>query len=167
MTISYLKNYFGRAANSLHLDNLPSDAISTDKIKVFMAHIGLDPTSPWYGRIIGYFTKDERFYRFIYNVHRPKQGSPNLSNKMTDLSEIIEMNGLVCSDIGVSEDWCPAFWSDYKMSELKKKNLENAVALRELMAKITAYSRENKLCEKLRRTDKLALQLNPAMRALT
>lgn len=167
MTISYLQNYFGRAANSLRLDTLPSDAISTDKIKVFMAHIGLDPASPWYGKIIGYFAKDERFYRFIYNVHRPKQGSSNLSNKMTGLSEIIEMNGFVCSDIDVSEDWCPAFWSDYKMSDLKKENLENAVALRELMTKITAYSRENKLCEKLRRTDKLALQINPAMRALT
>lgn len=161
LTIKYLKDYFEHAATAQHMDFMSTDVITTDKLDVFAAYIGINPISPYYGRIIGYFVKDEQYYRFIYNVHRPKQCGANISNKMVGLSKVTEVNGYVCTDSEVSQDWCYAFYSDYKMSDLEKETLENAIALRELTSKITAYSRENKLCEKLRKTDKVALQVNP------
>lgn len=150
-----------RSACGLKMNVLPTEAISTDDITVFAAFIGVCTLSPWYGKIIGYFSYDDKYYKFEYNVHRPKQGSPHLSNKMTGIAEIIEEDGWLRSeptDFGMQ-----AFWSDRSMAELKKNDTD-AYVLRELIQKITQYSREQNLCAKLRRTDKQALRDSPMYR---
>lgn len=150
-----------RSACGLKMNVLPSEAISTDNITVFAAFIGVCTLSPWYGKIIGYFSYDDKYYKFEYNVHRPKQGSPHLSNKMTGISEIVEDNGWFFNK--ATSFGMQAFWSDRSMSELKKKDTDSYV-LRELIQKITQYSREQNLCAKFRKTDKQALRESPMYR---
>lgn len=150
-----------RSACGMKMNVLPAEAISTDNITVFAAFIGVCTLSPWYGKIIGYFSYDGKYYKFEYNVHRPKQGSPHLSNKMTGIAEIVEDNGWLFSKATLFG--MQAYWSDRSMSELKKKDTDSYV-LRELMQKITQYSREQNLCAKFRKTDKQALRESPMFR---
>ena len=162
LNVKTITEWATRSACGMKMNILPAEAISTDNITVFAAFIGVCTLSPWYGKIIGYFSYDDKYYRFEYNVHRPKQGSPHLSNKMTGIAEIVEEDGWLRgeqTDFGTQ-----AFWSDTPMAELKKNNDTNSIVLRELMQKITQYSRAQNLCAKYRKNDKQALRESPMYR---
>lgn len=111
------------------VDNTELVRMSTPFCQLLWLSIGLNPESVQYGDMLGGFLykPDNRIFAFRYHIHRPNQGSSNLSNKMTDLSEIVEKT--------------------YKISGEEKQ-------LRHLMNYITRYSREQDFCRRLRKTDK-------------
>lgn len=100
---------------------------------------------------------DNRIFAFRYHIHRPNQGSSNLSNKMTDLSEIVEKTYKISGEeITITEHVTTgfghrAFWLHTPMSALES---DDEKQLRHLMNYITRYSREQDFCRRLRKTDK-------------
>lgn len=144
----------------LKMDKLPVDKLSTHDIRLTCAFIGKDPMSHMYGKIIGFFNKDDTTYRFVYHVHRPHQRSPHLSNKMTEIDKITFKNDAMIPDD--TDFGAKAFWEHTSMAYLQKYGNETDIMLRQLMIKITEYSKKHNLCEQFRKTDKIALAKNPA-----
>lgn len=143
----------------LMMTELPANELSTSDITVTSAFLGKNPRSPMYGKIIGFFDKNNRTYKFTYNVHKPNSRNPHLSNKMTDLEEIITINGR--PDTIDTEFGNKAFWDYTSLEHLKLIGDTDAYVLRKLMNKITKYSRRHDLCKSFRKTDKEAIALNP------
>lgn len=152
-----IKNVY---VNRLQMEELPTNELSTDDITVTSAFFGRNPLSSQYGRIIGFFDKNNKTYRFIYQVHRPKQHYAHTSNEMVNLEEIIIENDMfktaVDTDFGLK-----AFWNNTPKSYLKEIGDTDAYMLRELMEKITKYSQKHNLCNQLKETDKKAIAENP------
>lgn len=146
--------------NRLQMEELPTNELSTDDITVTSAFFGRNPLSSQYGRIIGFFDKDNTTYRFIYQVHRPKQHYAQSSNEMIDLEKVVIDNSLFKTtedtDFGLR-----AFWVNTPKSYLKEISDTDAYMLRELMEKITEYSQKYDLCEQLKKTDIEAINRNP------
>lgn len=142
------------------MDKLPADKLSTHDIQLICAFIGKDPMSHMYGKIIGFFNKNGTMYRFVYHIHKPRQGSPHLSNKMTEIDKIIFKNdGTMIPDD--TDFGAKAFWEHTPMTYLQKYGNETDVMLKQLMIKITEYSRKHNLCKQFHKTDKIALAKNP------
>lgn len=122
------------------------------------AAAGYTPESLLFGRMIGQFEYEGKVFEFHFNIHKPKQGSPRLSNKMTTIQEIVYNQD---KKHGPDFDWLSyedtpglfamAFWDHTPDSCITKPE---DIALRSLMHKITHYSRENGLCRKIRKNDK-------------
>lgn len=128
---------------------------STNDIKVHRMYIGLNPESSQYGDMIGIIEYQNRFYRFRFHIHRPNQGSPHLSNKMTCLDsihvqKIHDIDFVYYSKEAFGE---AAFWTYMPLETLKQIN-DGSYELRLFMQKLIEYSRREKLCQRLRKTDK-------------
>lgn len=126
-------------------------------IRILHAGIYMDPENFFYGKIFGDFVYDDRMYQFRFHVHRPNQGTRVLSNRMDDVRELVyhddRKHGSEYSYV-THEDtnlFSMAFWIN-----TSDRYMETAaeLAFRQLMKKVTAYSRANGLCQKLRKTDK-------------
>lgn len=144
--------------NRLMMTKLPANELSTSDITVTSAFLGKNPKSPMYGKIIGFFDKNNRTYKFTYNVHKFNNHNPHSSNKMTDLEEIVTVNGR--PDTIDTEFGDKAFWENTPLKYLKDIGDTDAYILRKLMNKITEYSRKNDLCKKFRKIDKEVLVLS-------
>lgn len=157
---------------------------NTDKLIVISAHIGTDIRSIWYGKILGYFEYDNKVYHFFYHIHEPNQKYPQLSNKMTCISVLIEKQVVFrCEEvipyvsIEDSTFGHKAFWlhtpDDYIASgmslNLPQEEIDECLNLRHLMRSITAYSRSKVLCKYFRSLDKNRLkyeeQFNTTMKS--
>ena len=82
---------------------------------------------------------------------------------MTEIDKIIFKD----DDIMIPNDTnfgAKAFWEHTSMAYLQKYGDETDIMLRQLMMKITEYSRKHNLCKQFRKTDKIALARNPAFR---
>lgn len=146
--------------NDMQMEKLPVNELSTQDIKLLAVFIGKNPKSCVYGEIIGFFEKNNKIYKFQYHVHKPKQRYPQLSNKMTLIKEIAKNKRGYTTEIP-TDFGTKAFWDYTPMSYLKKLGDENACILRELMNKITEYSRKHELCKYFRKMDKQAIKENP------
>lgn len=136
--------------------------METDKIKLQFAFIGKNIESPFYGRIIGGFEYENKLYQFDFHIHHPKQKHPELSNKMTNISEIV-VNKYFGYEIVEYKDTTfgqRAFWSFVPLKELKTEH-PDAYELRLLMKVITQYSHDNNFCKYFRKLDRQAVKVNP------
>lgn len=141
------------------VDNTELVRMSTPFCQLLWLSIGLNPESVQYGDMLGGFLykPNNRIFAFRYHIHRPNQGSSNLSNKMTDLSEIVEKTYKISGEeITITEHVTTgfghrAFWLHTPMSALES---DDEKQLRHLMNYITRYSREQDFCRRLRKTDK-------------
>lgn len=163
MNIQKIQEDINRQAEYFMMTKLPPNELSTDKIPVIGALFGENPASAMYGKIIGYFQYQDKVYEFWYHVHKPRQKYPHLSNHMTELYEVVKREtryGSWYDKINTSFGNM-AFWDYTPLSYLEQQNQTDAYELRKLMMKITEYSRKQKLCKKLRKTDKQAILQNP------
>lgn len=140
--------------------NNPSQ-FSYGHIHVTHMFLGKDITSPFYGKIIGFFTADNREFKFYYNVHQPKSIYACLSNKMNNIEELVTTNfhGMVFKNTRPTDFAKKAFWLHTPDDMLEDDT--DSFALRKVMRNITTYSRKHDLCRQFRKTDAAALKCNP------
>lgn len=139
------------------VDKSVTDGLSGHGIRIMHMLIGKSVESSQYGYILGFFEYKNENYKFRYHVHTPKQRFPILSNKMTNLDHITlrETDDVeyidTCSD-EMTNQFCEAFWSFNRLCDLEDN--PEAYALRILMQNITAWSRQEKLCQYFARHDR-------------
>lgn len=155
------KEYLSKTLKVEPLDNL--QCMNTDTMKLLQAFIGKDPMSPFYGKIIGFFSYKNQYYRFHWHVHRPNQKNPHLSNHMTDLHYLKIRPAFGDEEFFTYEDsWMgkEAFWVNTSLQQCKDYS-QDAYELRKLMNNIKTYSQSQNFCKMFRKTDQLALTHNP------
>lgn len=136
-----------------HYEDQPLDEIKATDIDMLYFMVCFDPCSMSFGRGLGAFVyKDERVFRFTYNVHTPDCKGPHKSNTFTDIDQVIlnTRHGIVTADTKVSNFGYEAFWYYTPMDSLKGEHK----SVRELMLSVQAYCRKMNFCERLRRKDK-------------
>ena len=144
------------------MDSVDSDVLnelSTPFCQLLWLSIGLNPESMQYGDMLGGFLykPEGRIFTFRYHIHKPKQKYANLSNRMTDLAEIVKKTyNFYGKDITLQEEMPTtfgqrAFWLHTPMSALESDDEKH---LRQIMTNITQYSREQEFCRRLQKTDK-------------
>lgn len=144
------------------MDSVDSDVLSelsTPFCQLLWLSIGLNPESMQYGDMLGGFLykPEGRIFTFRYHIHKPKQKYANLSNRMTDLAEIVKKTyNVYGKDITLQEEMPTtfgqrAFWLHTPMSALESDDEKH---LRQIMTNITQYSREQEFCRRLQKTDK-------------
>lgn len=144
------------------MDSVDSDVLSelsTPFCQLLWLSIGLNPESMQYGDMLGGFLykPEGRIFTFRYHIHKPKQKYANLSNRMTDLAEIVKKTyNFHGKDITLQEEMPTtfgqrAFWLHTPMSALESDDEKH---LRQIMTSITQYSREQEFCRRLQKTDK-------------
>lgn len=124
----------------------------------------MDPMSPLYGKLIGYFTAPGgACYKFWFRIHEPGGAR---ENEMMCLWEAKETTFEGCPDLEEEDTGFGriAFWDDTSMDYLKKQHDRSHWMLRGLMENLERYSRKNNLCSRLRRSDAQALKKNPLFR---
>lgn len=139
-------------------DNVLNE-LSTPFCQLLWLFVGLNPESLQYGDMLGGFLykPEGRIFTFRYHIHRPKQKYATLSNKMTDLTEIVEKTYNIEGKSVTMHEETPtefgqrAFWLNTPMSALEGDDEKH---LRHFMTCITKYSREQDFCHRLRKTDK-------------
>lgn len=146
----------------LKMDILPIDELHTNTINMIHAFIGINPSSPMYGHITGFFEYNNKIYRFKFHIHTPKQKYPWLSNQMTNIDEVcvVQKHGEEFIQYNETEFGRMASWVYTSLNYLKEKDTES-YELRKLINNIVAYSRKNDFCKQLRKTDKTAMNINP------
>lgn len=135
------------------------DILSTEDIKVHRVYIGLNTDTYAYGTMTGIIEYKDNFYRFHFHIHKPCQGSPHLSNKMSELEgiKITEKYGIQFVKTTELTWGYQAFWDHTPLDYLKTYD-NGSYELRLLMNNIIAYSRKEQYCQKLRKTDKKHLK---------
>lgn len=148
-------NYSGREL----LSNSKNKEISTDVCKVLYLNVGLNPSQNYYGQMVGAFVylPTDEIYTFEYFIHRPKQKSPALSNKMKNIYKVTKKhlnNDFYYFDENTTNFGQRAFWLSTPLNTLKNEDYD----LRVFMNKLTEYSRKHDFCKQLRKTDKTRLE---------
>lgn len=150
----------------MKMDNITQNdlsIISTSNCKLLWCHIGINIYSSQYGQILGGFLyiPTNSIYKFRYNVHKPNQKCSCLSNKMTNITEIIEKTCCINNtNITLLEEQDTnfakqAFWLHTPYNTLNKEEKD----LKDLINNITIYSRSKNLCALFRKLDKKYLSL--------
>lgn len=151
-------NMFKRVCTELGMEEIVIDTFQNENISILYMFLGKNPESLMYGKIIGFFKYiDGRIFRIFYQVHKPNQKYPQLSNQMTSI-ELIRVSENTKSYTGYMTNFgAQAFCKhtpDRYLCDVESKDL------RTLMRAITQYSREHDLCKQFRKTDRVALQVN-------
>ena len=83
------KEVFNYSSREL-LSNSKNKEISTDVCRVLYINVGLNLSQNYYGQMVGAFIylPTNEIYTFEYFIHRPKQKSPALSNKMKAINKV-------------------------------------------------------------------------------
>lgn len=133
--------------------------ISTDVCKILYMNVELNPIQNYYGQMVGAFIylPNNEIYTFEYFIHRPKQKSPALSNKMEVINKVSKKhlkNDFYYFDEDPTDFGHRAFWLSTPLNTLENEDYD----LRVFMNKLTEYSRKNNFCKQLRKTDKARLE---------
>ena len=142
-------------------ESFPTDTfINTDEIgtvpglTLLQLRACFDPASPRCGKMLGYFrypdyTTDTFF--FVYNIRQPG-GRPRQANKLESVDEVsmkTDKHGNPYLETCPTAFGRYAFWQGENEKTLESH--EDSLALFRLAKALTAYSRQNRLCEKLRK----------------
>lgn len=115
-------------------------------------YIGKNPKSHMYGKMIGFFRyQDGKTYKFTWHVHKPKQKYASLSNRMTDIEEILSSDDDGCMKHIETGFGNKAFWLHTPIDTLSNEDYD----LRILMQNIKQWAVKEKLCKSFYKTDKL------------
>lgn len=147
--------------NQLKMEELPNpDQFSYGHIQVTHVFLGKDITSPCYGKMIGFFQANQKTYKFSFHIHKPNQRFPHLSNKMTDIAEIVKKSyqGISYTENEPTSFGQQAFWLHTPDKTLQDD--PDSFALRQVMRKLTDYSRKNQLCAYFCKNDRKYLKFN-------
>lgn len=164
MTEKLIKELRRQYTKELLMAEVDSGALSTRHLRVMAAFAGMDPMSPLYGKIIGFFTAPGGgCYKFWFRVHEPGGAR---ENEMLTLTEVREVTFGGCPDLEEKDTGFGrmAFWDDTPMAYLKKQHDRSHWMLRGLMENLARYSEKQGLCSRLRRSDAAALRDNPVFR---
>lgn len=138
---------------SLRMTSLPTAYLSTETIPVLAAFIGLDPTSPLYGRIVGVLQYENNQYRFHFIVHHPDDRISDNEMVTIESFEIVkDKYGLDHIKTKETNFGRRAFWQNTSLADLKGYD-EKSYQLRHIMMAIQKYSKEQRFREQLLKTD--------------
>lgn len=152
------KEVFNYSSREL-LSNSKNKEISTDVCRVLYINVGLNLSQNYYGQMVGAFIylPTNEIYTFEYFIHRPKQKSPALSNKMKAINKVSKKhlkNDFYYFDEEATDFGERTFWLNTPLNTLKNEDYD----LRVFINKLTEYSRKHDFCKKLRKTDKPRLE---------
>ena len=121
----------------------------------FVYKCWLNLSQNYYGQMVGAFIylSTNEIYTFEYFIHRPKQTSPALSNKMKAINKVSKKHlkkDIYYFDEEATDFGERAFWLNTPLNTLKN--------LRVFINKLTEYSRKHDFCKQLRKTDKTHLE---------
>lgn len=150
------------------MTELPVTDLHTDNIQVIKALLGENPKDPLYGYILIFFQYQDKYFRITFHVHTPEQGSPHLSNKVETTEELILNYSTILKEYFPMYQPCRiarmAGWPHTALADLKEQDTD-AYEFRKLIENIKAYSRSQRFCQKLAKTDRIALKINPIHKA--
>lgn len=67
----------------------PCSELSTDDCKMLRLYIVNNPESYMFGAMYGIFEYEGDIYQFTWHIHEPKQRLASLSNRMTNIKQLI------------------------------------------------------------------------------
>lgn len=153
-TISHIKQAY--TGSLCKMREIPCAQLNTETCKMLGLFICDNHESYTYGYMHGIFEyKDGRIFDFTWRIHTPKQKYAHLSNRMTNIQQIItkyykiaDYNAVehINTDFGSKG----AFWLYTPLNSLTGEDYD----LRILMQTIKKWAVEEQLCKKIRKTDK-------------
>lgn len=125
-------------------------------VEFLKAAMCFDPKNANYGTMRLWFAylPQKRVFSLMFHVHTPKSCGPGISNQLKDIREYVirENYGLRLPYLDDTDFGTDAFLKF--MDEKSLKDDPEALALKRCEKSLQAYSRKNKLCQKLRKMDR-------------
>lgn len=129
----------------------PCSELSTDDCKMLRLYIADNPESYMFGKMYGIFEYEGDIYQFTWHIHEPKQRLASLSNRMTNIEQLIvkRKNDIEFISTTMTKAGCKAFWLYTPDNYLNGFDL----SLRKLMKSIKNYAVSEQLCKQIKKND--------------
>lgn len=163
MTNSRLDNAiidFAEEQKSRGWVQLDTEPFSTENITCVSATAQITPGANLYGFMYVHIKHEDHIYRILWRIHVPNMKYASKANDPLDIKEmtletdrrIPDLEFLEAKDTDFGTQ---AFWLHTPDDSLSRNDLY----LRQVFRKIKAWSVENQMCKKLRRTDRQHLKI--------
>lgn len=129
----------------------PCSNLSTEDCKMLRLYIANDPESYMFGKMYGIFKYEGDIYKFTWHIHEPKQKFASLSNRMTNIEQLIvkQKDESEFVSTAMTKTGYMAFWINTPDNYLDGFDL----SLRKLMKNIKAYAVSEQLCKQIKKFD--------------